>query len=115
MPTKSSSKTKTKDVSTIVESMPVKFVKKGITFTQVKRNDNALVYKLKNQEGNEYYEVFLRKTQPAFSLWSKGNTPLEYKYPAKEKYPNDEQFGVWAWTYTLPKLAMAKFEEISKQ
>ena len=97
-----------------IEDLPVQFEKKGVSFTQVKRTANALLYKLKNQDGHEYFEVFQRKTQKPFSLWSKGTNPQEYKYPAKEKYPNDEAFGIWAWTYNLPKLAMEKFEEISK-
>jgi hypothetical protein len=97
-----------------IEALPVQFEKKGVSFTQVKRTANALLYKLKNQDGHEYFEVFQRKTQKPFSLWSKGPNAQEYKYPAKEKYPNDEAFGIWAWTYNLPKLAMSKFEEISK-
>lgn len=112
-----SKKSVTKKITGPIEALPLKFESKKVLYVQVARSAKAVMYKLTNEDNHTYFEIFNIKHQPAFSLWSKPtkNKPAqEYKYPPKEKYPNNEAFGVWAWTYNTEKLAKECFNKISK-
>lgn len=64
------------------------FTKKGIRYTQLFKNDIAVLYKCQNIEfGYKYFELFKYKTRKADRFHND-----EY-----EVYPSDESFGPWAW------------------
>lgn len=97
--------------------------KNGYEYTQIDRNAKAAIYEQKVEKeinGNVGeivgYEVFKIIVGKAYSLVQKhGNKKGEvYNYPAAEKFPGNEDFGKWAWSFTTKNMAMAKFKELSK-
>ena len=70
------------------------FRKKNTEFFQVWKDDDVVIYKLRQKsednqnEFSEWYEVFRRTVKQADIYHSE-----EY-----EKYPSDEAFGSWAWS-----------------
>lgn len=90
-----------------VELLQLNFEKRGIKYTQVVRNDKAVVYNLMNSDSHSYYEVFNIRHQAGFQLNG-------YTYAPKERYPNDESFGVYAWTYNNLETAMNKYKLLSE-
>ena len=74
------------------------FRKKGTDFTQLYKDNNLVVYQLSRPfvDGNGYsvwYEVFRYRTG--------GMHPMSSDYDPNEvveKYPSDEEFGLWAWS-----------------
>jgi len=52
-----------------------------------------------------YYEVFIAKEQAAGYVF-------ETHYPDRHVYPNNEDFGITAWTYKTEKSAMDKFNTL---
>jgi len=59
-----------------------------------------------------HYEVFLRKEQDAGDMTLGGKV---IHLEAKVKYPNDEAFGVWAWTYRNLRSAVNRFNLLNSQ
>lgn len=64
------------------------------TYLQLDEGDNYYLYGVWNLKDDaigepSYYEIFKKKTAKAVTL--KG-----VEYPEREKYPSDNDFGVWA-------------------
>lgn len=66
---------------------------KGFIFTQIKKSDNAYVYKV-DRNGYEHYEVFKHRENKQFNCVS---------------YPKIGSFGLWAWAYRSIELALEKY------
>lgn len=105
------------------QKLPIQKSKNGYAYTQIARNDKVAVYKqnvekaINGEVGKTVgYEVFQILIGKAYSLVQKhGNKKGQvYNYPAAEKFPGNEDFGKWAWSFISEKAAMAKFEELSK-
>ncbi len=81
--------------------------KNGFNYTQVLRGDRSCIYEqmVSKEKGIKYYEVFLIRIQPQRKLFGK-------EYPAKEKFPHDEAFGYWAWTFRNYEDAKWRFDEL---
>lgn len=89
------------------------FRKKGTDFNHLYKDNNLVVYQLSRPyaDGNGYsvwYEVFRYKTG--------GMNPINPNYDPNEiveRYPSDEDFGVWAWSCpnveSIKKVLNAKF------
>lgn len=61
-------------------------------YHQIWRDDNAAVYEQFGQSDKLIgYEIFVIKKQPACRMFDKD-------YPAKELYPNSEEWGNLAWS-----------------
>ena len=65
------------------------------TYVQLEEGDNYYLYGVWNLKDDaigepSYYEIFKKKIAKAVTL--KG-----VEYPEREKYPSDNDFGVWAW------------------
>lgn len=84
--------------------LETEFTKHNKTFTQIKRTNSVFMYSVTDND-IIHYEVFTRKTQKEFTLSGK-------TYPAKEKYPNDESFGSWAWMFIKIDNANSKYDEL---
>lgn len=82
--------------------LPLKLKKNGFAYTQVLRNGKAYIYMQRVAENCLYYEVFLRRVSLERIL--KGKT-----LPSKIKFPHDEAFGKWAWTFPNLDKALNKF------
>lgn len=69
------------------------FSKKGFNFVQLFKDDELAIYQLSRQHADgdgisKWYEVFKVQVKQ----------PDIYHNDEFEKYPNDEAFGVWAWS-----------------
>ncbi len=83
-----------------VELLALNVKKNGQEYVQVKRNEHAFIYSFtspKYPEAPVAYEVFKRKEGKPYTLIGKGADKKEYNYPAKERFPGNEDFGKWAW------------------
>lgn len=108
---------------TTYEKLPQTKTKNGYEYVQVARNAKAAVYeqKVEKEINGEVgktvgFEVFQILVGKAYSLVQKhGNKKGQvYNYPAAEKFPGNEDFGKWAWSFVSKAAAMEKFEELSK-
>lgn len=66
------------------------FKKRGVTYTQVEKNNKYVIYQCVDQHGNRYVEIFRYRINLADPKWGAD-------YNGTESYPRDESFGVWAW------------------
>ena len=66
---------------------------KGFIFTQLKKSNNAYIYKV-DCDGCEHYEVFKHRKNKQFNCVS---------------YPKIGSFGLWAWAYRSIELALEKY------
>ena len=79
-----------------MKELKKQFRKKGTDFTQLYKDGNLAIYQLSRPyvEGNGHsvwYEVFRYKTAKTPKMWESDENEME-------KYPSDEEFGVWAWS-----------------
>lgn len=71
------------------------FVKKGISYKQIERNEEKgyYIYKCENLNyKDEYFEIFKIKKQKSYELFAKYRD-----YDFVEIYPCDNSFSYWAW------------------
>lgn len=73
------------------------FVKSGRQFENVHCDKNTRIWKV-SQNGTIWFECHLRKYQKE-SKMKNLDTGIEVTFEAKERFPSDESFGAWAWTY----------------
>lgn len=73
---------------------------KGFHFYQLKRDGNAYLYEVSDEEGRKHYEVFEHKVNVQFDCIS---------------YPKSKAFGVWAWCVSSLERAVEKFNWVSKR
>jgi hypothetical protein len=95
------------EVKEDIKPLPEKLRKNSFDYIQHKRSKKAFIYIQVVSENRVQYEVFERKIRPERTINGK-------VLPAKERFPNDEAFGYWAWSYMDYNRAIQKYEEISK-
>ena len=91
-----------------MKTLPLKLRKNGFNYTQVQRGKRSCIYEQRVSENSVCFEVFLIKIRPERKVRDK---TLE----AAERFPNNEAFGYWAWTYKNYEDAINKFNEIEKE
>lgn len=77
----------------------------GITLNQVKRNRHVAMYKAEIGNNYEVFEIRIRKGESKFGKY----------YPARERYPGNEDFGTWAYSLTGRERAEEVFEVITER
>jgi len=93
-----------------MKHLPTTFTAKGFTHQQISRNSVAAMYSKWDGNALRGYEVFKIKKQPHQTRVVDGE---KIEHPAKERYPNDEDFGHSAFFIESKKKAHAKFTEIT--
>lgn len=91
-----------------MKPLPEIIHKRGFTYTQVCRGQRSCIY-AQGVSGNIVcYEVFIIKiTQPRH---------FKSKFiEAHERFPHDESFGRWAWSFSTLEEAKTKFNELESQ
>jgi len=84
------------------------YKKNNTSYTLVKRNDKAAMYKQFLPDGLHIgYEVFIIKVQPEFRF------PNGVVNPTKEKFPGNNDFGKIAWSFKTIKCAEERYSEIT--
>jgi len=92
-----------RDIATI-------FKRKGLTYKHVEETSAGMIYQVTYEDWFECYEVFQKKLTPVLvDFATRTYSDTEFKY----KYPKDEDFGYWAWTYRTQKKAHKKLLEIT--
>jgi len=76
----------------------------GFDYVQLLRSGFAYIYR-QTVNGFYYYEVFKHKIAPEKNIKSK-------IIPSRIRFPNDEAFGYWAWSYNSLDRAIIKFFEL---
>lgn len=73
-----------------------KFKKNSKEFESVYCDDSIRIWKVSGM-GSQWYECHLRKFQKESIMKVEGADDVVFE--AKERYPSDEDFGKWAWTF----------------
>lgn len=84
--------------------------KNGYVYTQILRGEKGVVYSQRHTDpdisgSHEYFEVFKIKISPPKVVFG-------VELPEKEKFPGDEDFGKWAWSFKCKDSAMERFNQI---
>ncbi len=79
--------------------------KNGFTYTQVRRGVKSCIYVQGVSENTACYEVFLIKITLGHQF--KGKI-----IEAHERFPHNEAFGKWAWTFKSYEGALERFNEL---
>jgi len=79
--------------------------KNGFAYTQVCRGEKSCVYAQGVSDNTACYEVFLIKITPGH--YFKGKI-----IEAHERFPHNEAFGSWAWTFLSYEEALERFNEL---
>jgi len=78
--------------------------KNGFDYTLKRRGKHHVIYEQKFKGTIVGYELFKIKIKPARKV---GGVWL----PAKERFPHDEAFGKWAWSFYTWERAINKFND----
>ena len=91
-----------------MKPLPVEFDRKGWHFKQLKREGMIAIY-LRTKPGEhtliESYEVIEIITEPDKFRFGKS-------IPVHERYPGDEEWGKYGWTYRSLSGAQSKFKRL---
>jgi hypothetical protein len=90
-----------------MELLKTDFIKKGVSYLQLKRTESLAIYEVQHANSPKGYEVFKIKVAPAHT-WPNGKTTPEH-----ESYPGDNAFGKTAWYYPSLELAEKRFQLIA--
>lgn len=90
-----------------VKKLPMNYPNDDMIMVQVERTDKAAMYK---SQDDDIWEVFKVNVMPAKTIHPKG---VEKRIPAREKVPGNEEFGLWAWSYSDEAKAREKYDELN--
>jgi hypothetical protein len=79
----------------------------GYIYIQVCRGSSSCVYRQTYGKETQGFEVFIIRKQKEVILNGK-------VYPARERWPKDDDFGKTAWTYRTLERAMTKYNELEQ-
>lgn len=97
--------------TTEIVQLPTEYKRSGFVHKQFRRGQFAFIYQVFNSEGEfTTYEVFKRLVSKA-GMAKFGGGP-EVFVPAKERKPNDESFGKWAFCASTEEKAVKYFETL---
>jgi len=88
--------------------LPAVIHRNRFRYTQVSKSDAAFIYAQCGYNKIIAYEVFARKVREARVLNG-------IVLPAKERFPNNEAFGKWAWSCWTLEDAQEKFHALSSK
>ena len=90
------------------------FSRLGREFLNVYCDEKYRIWKVSLSCGTEFwYECHIRKFQKE-SKMKNPVTRIDIIFPEKEKFPSDEDFGKWAWTYKTLDQCMEKLTRSSE-
>lgn len=88
-----------------MKPLPGRLRKNGYDYTLAQRGKRSCIYEQKVTEKQSYYEVFLIKVRPERTLRGK-------IIESCERFPFNEAFGYWAWTFRSWPEALKVFHDI---
>ena len=90
---------------TAIKSLPLKLRKNKFNYTHIIRGEKACIYAQEVTKTVTCYEVFKIKVIPERKVYGR-------IIKAHEKFPHDEAFGYWAWSYRDYDKALEKFNKL---
>ena len=85
------------------------FKKRGFNYKLVTKNDSAFFYQISDGNDPRGFEVFKKKiSKPAITAMN----GVEISFEESERFPGNNDFGSWAWSYITLPFAMKRFESI---
>jgi hypothetical protein len=90
-----------------MKPLPQTLRKNCFEYVQILRGYKSCIYEQLYYKKIKYYEVFLIRIKPEKIF--KGKV-----IEAREVFPHNEAFGVWAWTFRDYKKALEKFNDLEK-
>ena len=93
-----------------MKTLPLKLSKNGFNYSQVLRGDRSCIYAQEVMPDLTCYEVFKIKVRPQRKIIINGEVLRTVE--EMEKFPHDEAFGLWAWSYRNYEDAIIKFKEL---
>lgn len=79
-----------------------KFTRAGHLFEKIEEGPTFFLYQVRREDApRNWFEVFQRRVYKGREIEGK-------EIPPAEAYPNDNAFGVWAWTFERLDAARAK-------
>jgi hypothetical protein len=85
-----------------IATLKTEFFEKGNKFRQIYKNDLGYIYSVND---GDYFEVFRHKL-------GKPHPRSENTKIMVVRYPNDEAFGTWAWTFLDKESALQKLDSL---
>lgn len=82
-----------------------KIRKNGFDYIKIRVGERSCIYAQLYEEKPIGFEVFIIKVQKESERFGK-------TFPAKFRFPGNEDFGKWAWSYRSLELAENKFNEL---
>jgi hypothetical protein len=89
-----------------IKQLPPTINRRGAKYKLVKRGTKALIYARTVQGKTRSYEVFELKVRDPQIINGK---PI----PASERFPHDEAFGFWAWSYYSLEGALTRYKKLN--
>ena len=77
----------------------------GYTYVQVLNGKRTYVYEQRGISNKRYFEVFIKINLEPKEIMGK-------KYPEREVFPKNDDFGISAWTYCDYNKAIEKYNEL---
>ena len=93
-----------------MKTLPLKLSKNGFSYTQVLRGSRSCIYAQEVMPNLTCYEVFKIKVKPQRKIIINGEVLRTVE--EMEKFPHDEAFGSWAWSYRKYEDAIIKFKQL---
>lgn len=90
-----------------MEPLPLNLHKNTYDYTQLFRGTKSCMYEQRDSGPVVYFEVFLIRIKPERIIKGK-------KIPAKERFPHNEAFGDWAWSFRNYEEALWRFKELEE-
>mgnify|MGYP000426222306 FL=1 len=89
--------------------LALEFTRRGSLFVQKRRVGDVCLYERRDDDGYRCWEVIVVQRQKSCVRRIGG---VDVVYEAKERYPSDEEFGHFGWSYGLEVLAVKKYESL---
>lgn len=91
----------------MIEPLPIAFKAKERIYRQLARKGIVALYEVRNfRHVLIGFELIIIRYQKARSRNQKNHDPI--RYPERERYPNDEEFGRYAWSFPTSTRELAE-------
>lgn len=89
----------------MIEKLDKSITRKGLNYTQISETEKGYLYRAELDGVYISYEVFLKKNSPrCVDFGNRVYSDSEFV----ERFPSDNDFGKWAWSYNNIELANEK-------
>ena len=91
-----------------MNTLPSILRKNGFEYNLITEGEKSFIYRQLYTKNVSYYEVFEKRIAKPSKIMGKD-------IPAHIRFPGNEDFGKWAWSYRNPETAQKKFMELENK